>query len=266
MKVSLIITTYNWKPALELVLESVRIQSELPFEVIVADDGSTRDVGDMVRQAAERFPAPLHHVWQEDRGFRAAMIRNKAMARASGEYIVSIDGDIIVHRNFVEDHKGFAQPGVFVQGPRVLLSEACTAKVLREKKLSFSPFDSGLSNRKNAVRSAFLSGLFSRRANTLKGTKSCNLAFWKADAIAVNGFNEDFVGWGREDGEFVQRLMNRGLVRRNIRFKAIAHHLHHAPRSRAGLDRNDGLLRDTAEDRSTWCRNGIDKYLGGGPD
>ncbi len=40
MKVSLVISTYNWKEALKLCLLSVTKQTLIPTEVIIADDGS----------------------------------------------------------------------------------------------------------------------------------------------------------------------------------------------------------------------------------
>lgn len=258
---SLIVTTYNWKEALELSLSSISGQSEMPDEVIVADDGSREDTAYLIHRMAASFPVSLLHMWQEDCGFRAARIRNKAIAAASGAYILLVDGDVILHKDFVAHHKCMARQGIFCQGSRVLLSPAKTARVLAKRQLAFSPFESGLGNRKNAVVSHFLSRLFSRRRNYMRGIRTCNFAFWRADGIAVNGFNEDFQGYGREDSEFAARLMNSGVMRKNVRFAATVYHLHHPLQPREFMEVRDSMLRNAVESRLIRCQNGIDGHL-----
>lgn len=261
MNLSLIITTYNWKEALELSLLSALQQTRKPDEIIIADDGSGPDTGDMLQRLVGGFSIPISHVWQEDEGFRAARIRNRAIARATGEYLVLIDGDIILHEGFIEDHEAVARSGFFSQGSRVLLNRNKTAAVLQAKRLSFSCFEAGLENRHNTIRSRFLSRLFLAEPGHLKGIRSCNFGLWRADALAVNGFNEDFEGWGREDSELAIRLINQGIRRQNIKFRALAYHLFHPEHPKESLPRNDRILERTIEVGSSWCRNGIDKYL-----
>ena len=72
LTVSLVISTYNRPDALEACLESVRRQSVLPIEVIIADDGSTEETRQTIERLAGGFPVPILHVWQEDDGFRLA--------------------------------------------------------------------------------------------------------------------------------------------------------------------------------------------------
>ena len=122
MKISLIITTYNWPESLLLVLESVRCQVTTPSEIIVADDGSDFKTKEVINNFNNDYGLNIIHSWQEDKGFRAAKARNKAILQASGDYIILIDGDTILHPNFVKDHCDFAEPGYFVQGSRVLIS------------------------------------------------------------------------------------------------------------------------------------------------
>lgn len=257
----MIITTYNWKEALELTLLSALAQSEPPDEILVADDGSTAETSQLVSNFAETAPLPIYHIWQDDLGFRAAKIRNKAIAQARGEYLIIVDGDMILHSRFVEDHKQLARSGFFSQGSRVLLTPSRTASVLAEKKIVFSFFTTGLKNRKNALRSPRLSALFSSRRRNLKGIRTCNFSLWKKDLIRINGFNEDFVGWGREDSELAVRLMNSGMLRQNLRFSALAYHLYHSSQPKERLAINDHLLEQAIKARTIRCENGIDKYL-----
>lgn len=262
MRISLIITTYNWKEALELSLRSALQQKKLPLEIIIADDGSRPDTGELIRRIAASAPVPVLHSWQEDEGFRLAASRNKAIAKSSGDYIVLIDGDIILERHFILDHTRFARRGCFVQGTRVLLGEQLSQEILARRKPPVEPvcrWDVG--NRKNCLRSDILACIFSYRDRGMYGVRTCNFAFWRSDALAVNGFNEAFVGWGREDSEFTARLLNCGLVRKNLKFSAIAYHLYHPLNDRANLTANDELLRRTVERRLRWCEQGVSAYL-----
>jgi glycosyltransferase involved in cell wall biosynthesis len=257
MKLTLIITTYNWPQSLLLVIKSVNLQSVLPDEVIIADDGSSEETKDLISHCNKVYDLKIIHSWQEDIGFRAARSRNNAISKSNGDYIVLIDGDTILHTNFIEDHISNSEPGFFVQGTRVLLSKQQTKKALANKIVNFSFFSSELMNRKNSIHSKLLSIIFSNKTNYLDGIKSCNMAFYRTDCIKINGFNNEFEGWGREDSEFVVRLINMGVRRKNVRFNAIQFHLWHHENSRILLEINNSMLDEAISKKIKWCNNGI---------
>lgn len=261
MRVSLVITTYNWKDALALTLRSAMQQSRLPEEIIVADDGSTDGTGSLVESIARVSVIPVIHSWQEDKGFRAAMSRNRAIALAKGDYIILIDGDMVLDPYFIGDHAATARDGFFVQGGRVILGESQTGQVISNGNISFSLLSPGIGNRKNCIRSRFLSKIFSRETSSVRGIKTCNFAFWRRDALAVNGFSEEFVGWGREDSDFAIRLLNKGVRGRNLKFLAKAYHLYHKICSREHLRANDEILQKTISEKRIWCEKGVRQYL-----
>ena len=261
MRVSLIITTYNRPDALLLVLRSIGLQTLIPNEVIIADDGSSSDTKAAIRIFQKTSDLNIIHSWQEDIGFRAAKSRNKAIAKSSSDYIILIDGDMILHPEFIQDHINNAESGYFIQGTRVLLTENATKDALRDMNINFSFFSQGIQNRKNTIHSNFLSKLFSKKKNYLRGIKTCNMAFFKKDCINVNGFNNDFEGWGKEDSEFVVRLLNNGINRKNIRFNAVQFHLWHNENTRASLKQNEVIFNNAIDNKTKWCDNGISMYL-----
>ena len=260
---SLIITTYNWKEALELVLLSVLNQIRLPNEIIIADDGSKDDTKELIEQFQKISTIPIIHSWQNDDGFRASKSRNKAIALSKFDYIIVIDGDIILDKYFVYDHLKFAKKGYFTQGIRAKLSEKKAQEIFKTKQHTFKIFENGIKNKRNSIRSNILSSTLSHKVffNKLKMLQTCNMSFFKNDCININGFNEDFVGWGREDGEFGARLFHNGIKRRDLRFKAIGYHIHHEGNSRDMLEKNHIIYLNTLEKKLKWCNNGIDKYI-----
>jgi glycosyltransferase involved in cell wall biosynthesis len=261
MRVSLVITTYNRPDALLLVLRSIEGQVILPDEVIIANDGGDSESQKLITDFRESSSLNIIHSWQENKGFRAAKSRNKAISKSNFDYIVLIDGDMILHPKFISDHINQAQLGFFVQGSRVLLTQDKTMQTIDQQKINFSLLSNGLKNRKNAIHSNILSKLFSNKRNYLRGVRTCNMAFFKQDCIKINGFNNDFEGWGREDTEFIMRLLNSGINRKNVRFNAIQFHLWHIENIRDSLEKNNAILQETINNHNQWCNNGIDNYL-----
>ena len=258
MKISLIITTYNNPQVLALSLATALQQTVSPYEIIVADDGSATETAELVNRMREESSTSIYHCWQENEGFRAARCRNMAIARSAADYCILIDGDIMLDKYFIEDHIRYAASGFFVQGSRVILSEEATNTILQSENTQVGFFDHSVGNRKNCIRSIFLSKIFSLKNCKLGGIKTCNFAFWKSDALLVNGFNEDFIGWGQEDTEFAARLLHAGICRQNIRFNALAFHLYHPIAARDALSQNDALLLSTQKEKKVWCENGLD--------
>jgi glycosyltransferase involved in cell wall biosynthesis len=262
---TLLVATYNWPEALELVLKSVERQTILPDEVIIADDGSGRETRDLLEERQKNFPVPLKHIWHADEGFRKGMVINRAIALAAGDYILQIDGDIIPQRHFVEDHLRFAAPGSFVAGTRVLLNEPKTKQVLNEKILDIPPFSRGTKNFLNSIRSEplqkLLGNLYRSSEKEIYYIKGCNMAFWTDDFIRINGYNEDISGWGKEDSELALRLHNAGVRKRYLKFGAVACHLWHREFSREREALNIRLMEKTIAEKLTWCEHGISQYL-----
>jgi glycosyltransferase involved in cell wall biosynthesis len=263
MKISLVVLTYNWKEALALCLESIFAQTRLPDEIIVTDDGSREDTAELVRAYIRKSPVPMIHVWQEDKGFRAAAARNRGIAAACGDYIVQLDGDMILNRYFIEDHARLAKENTFIQGKRAMLSQEATRRILASGTINIGPLSPGVkfSHRRFLVRSRLLSAIFSSTNRRPRGTLSCNMSFWRSDLIRVNGFDERFVGYGGEDGDLALRLLHLGLSRQYMKHMAFGAHLYHPSRANPAEPGNEPFVQQCRESGATRCEHGIDRYL-----
>jgi glycosyltransferase involved in cell wall biosynthesis len=261
MKCSLIITTYNWPEALELSLNSALNQTILPNEIIVADDGSTNDTKKLIQKFQKKSSINIIHSWQDDKGFRASRSRNLASIKSSYEYLIYVDGDMILDKNFIKDHIQNAKKNYYLQGSRVLLSKEYTNNIIYSKEfIKPSIFSSNSKNKMNEIYSKILSFIYSLfSTNSQKGIRSCNFSFYKNDLLKVNGFNEDFITWGREDSELISRMYNIGIKRKNIKFQAIQYHLFHKEGSSNSL--NDSILENVIKNNIKFCKNGINKHL-----
>ena len=239
LKTALIVTTYNKPELLELVLETALRQKVAPYEIIVADDGSKEETEQIVRKAAKESTVTIKHVWQEDQGFRLNRSRNNAIAVAESEYITLIDGDCFVGEWFIHDHIFFARPGRLVLGRRVNVLKETQKRILQTRNTKVNFFTRGATWKSASIRSLALARLLSayqpdksKDASVSSkwrwdGAFGANMAFFRDDALRVNGFNELWSHYGDDDLEFCVRLERNGVRRFKVRHYATNYHFHH---------------------------------------
>lgn len=261
MKPSLLISTYNWPEALELVLLSLENQSVKPKEVLIADDGSKEVTKKFIEDFQKKSVVPIRHFWHEDKGFRRSLILNKAIAGSTSDYIIQTDGDCIMHKDFIKDHLQMREPNTYLFGSRVNIKEELLPTLFSSRKINFGFSDKGINKRTRNLRIPLLANLYNKQNQISNKLRGCNLSFWKEDVIAVNGYNEEFEGWGREDSELILRMMHNGVFGKRLRYGGIVYHIWHNVKDQSRFGINDSLQKETQADCSKWCKNGIDKYL-----
>jgi len=261
MKTALLISTYNWPEALELVLKSALSQSVFPNEILIADDGSNEKTKLLIEQFQQKSPVAIQHIWQEDIGFRKSKILNKAIAQTSADYIIQVDGDCILHKKFIEDHLDEAQKGVYLYGSRVNILPDFVSDVFLKKNINFNLFSKEIKNKTRSLHLPFLSKIYKKHLGISRKFRGCNVSYWREDFIAINGYNEDFEGWGREDSDLVIRMGNNGVKAKRIRYAAIVFHIHHKINSKQNFELNDKIQNETIKNKTIRISRGIYQYL-----
>ncbi|HUL68181.1 MAG TPA: glycosyltransferase family 2 protein [Burkholderiaceae bacterium] len=271
MLISVIVTTYNRPDALRATLAGLLAQHERGFEILVADDGSRDDTRALIEATARTSPLPLHHVWQEDKGFRAGAARNRATAAAKGEYLIFLDGDCVPREDWIASHRALAEPGWMVAGNRILLSESFTRLVLERNTPIHEWTDEqwraavtrGDINRTQPLKSYSLGPLRKLAARRWQRVRTCNLGVWMTDFRAVNGFDEAFEGWGFEDSDLAVRLINHGTRRKEGAFATGVLHLWHRENDRRFEGANWDRLQQRIASHEVLAASGLDRYGGG---
>ena len=270
MRIALIITTYNRPDALAAVLEGCLVQTCRDFEVIIADDGSTPDTAELIATYQARASFPIQHVWQQDLGFRAAAIRNRALAATRADYIVFIDGDCVPTPAFLATHHALAERNWFLSGNRMMLTAKFTEKVLQEKlRIHLWSRRDWLRARGQGYIERLLPLLRLPKLNVLRkcfpnrwrGAKTCNLSAWREDLFRVNGLDESYVGWGLEDSDLVIRLLRAGIKNKSARFSTPVFHLWHRENDRSHLTENQQRLQQILRANHIRAVQGVEKYL-----
>ena len=258
LKTAIVITTFNQPNFLELVLETALRQKTAPYEIIVADDGSKEETERVVRNAAKESPVTIKHVWQEDLGFRLNHSRNNAIAVAEADYLILVDGDCFLGDYFVHDHVQFARPGRYVAGTRGNVNKKLRKKILETRNTKLNFFTRGTSKKFNLIRSRLLATLLSRYQSKeptetpgpltwRPGVAGANLAFFRADAEKVNGFNEAMTYHGFDDLEFCARLERSGVRRFKIYHYGVNYHFKHDPHPNSIIPMHEVMTPDRPE-------------------
>jgi glycosyltransferase involved in cell wall biosynthesis len=267
--ISVIVSTYNRPDALGAALRALGRQTVKDFEIVAADDGSGEATRDVVNAWQPKLGVPLTHVWQEDRGFRLAEIRNRAIAASSGKYLIFLDGDCIARPDFVAAHRALAEPGFFVAGNRVLLSHALTDEILANdlQPEYWSPADwvrhraRGDVNRLLPLFSLPLGPLRKRFAEEWEGVRGGNFAFHRPDLDRVDGFETSFTGWGLEDSDLVIRMMRAGVRRKDGRFATGVLHLWHSEADRSRFSTNRARLDELIKSDRVRALSGLSALM-----
>jgi len=260
MKTSLIISTYNQPEALGKTIRGFQRQTRWPEEILVSDDGSGEPTRRLIAEFARTAPVPVRHVWHPDDGFRKTIILNQTLAAATGDYLIFTDADCVPHPRFVADHAALAEPNFWVQGRRCFVRE---------------PFVPAFESGRTPVWLWMLTGRITgtakgvrwplaliQRDTQQRGIIGCNMAFWRADLVAVNGFDEEYSGWGTgEDSDLGTRLYHLGRPRKFVYGRALTFHLNHPPAPRGHHAASLARLADTIASHKIRCARGLDQHL-----
>lgn len=261
-------STYNSEEWLEKVIWGFSVQTELDFEIIIADDGSTSKTKELLEVLRPQISMSLLHVWQKDEGFQKTRILNKAILASNSDYLIFTDGDCIPRKDFVETHLQQRKKQFFLSGGYFKLPMNISQSITKEDILFQKCFQiDWLLSRglKKSFKNNKLSstGFMSKFLNFITPTKPTwnghNASAWKEDLIAVNGFNQE-MQYGGEDRELGERLFNMGLKSQQIRYSAIVVHLDHARSyvSEEAWQKNFDIRENTRKNKVVKTPLGID--------
>jgi len=261
---AVVISTYNQADFLRLTLEGYRRQTDLNFCIYIADDGSKPESKQLVQTIQADFPVPIHHLWHADDGFRKARIHNRVIQQISQSHTLLTDGDCIPLPGLIAAHRHYAGENYFISGSRILLSRACSQRVCRLHAFETARskvwwIQQRLCSNINRLLPLLLSPSLSEPSVQLEGIRGCHLSCPTAALIRINGFDEQFEGWGREDSDLTARLLHAGFQRRNLRGTPVLH-LWHQEFSRQRLAENDDLLQACLNEKRIKAICGLDQF------
>jgi len=267
-EISVIIAFYDKIDFLKLVIAGFEIQTFKSFEILIADDGSSQEVCNVLSELIKNSVLDIIHIRHEKRGWRKNRILNKAIIASRGNYLIFTDGDCIPHSRFVEEHNMNRGEGIVLSGRRAFLSERISGrlnktniakKYLQGRYLIPLFLHKAFMNDGKFFEDAiyFRNKLIRRLINRKeKGLLGSNFSLYKEDILKVNGFDEQYeepsVG---EDTDLCYRLKLAGINVKTLKHIAIQYHLYHKQLSRDNINRK--ILNDTISKGKYFAEKGI---------
>ena len=260
---SVIVAVYKNVPFLELVLLSLERQSYRNFEVIIAEDDEDSNMKNFIITARNNFSFPILHVHQPDEGFLKNKILNKAVLAASGKYLQFIDGDSVLHHNYLMEFVQQAKEGYCLFGRRVYLDRQLTDKLLKSGNLQKLNLCNILLSQSEQKKHAFYMPWVLKFQRAKVGFWGCSMGIMKSDLLMVNGFDEDYVRIGvGEDIDLEWRLLKAGIKLKSMKYAARQYHLFHG---RSGREEDTKLNFQLLEKKKAagqyFCKNGLSKLM-----
>lgn len=265
MKISLVISVYKRIDFLELILKSLADQEYRQFEVVVAEDDNNPATRVFLEEMAPGLPFDLLHTFQQaDIGFRKNEMLNKSISAASGDFIVIIDGDCILHRAFLKEYARAAEEQTVLFGRRALLSPSFTERLLMTKDLSSLTVWNLIRYKCSRVEDVFYLPFVPEwlKKKRIRGVQGSNMGFFKKDILAINGFDEDYrLATAGEDDDIEWRFRQGGYRFKSMKHKALQYHLFHPFNYDHSASRHNlAIMQEKIKAGLVYCANGIDKY------
>lgn len=271
MKVSLIVSVYKDVGSLRTVLEGLKFQRYKDYEIVVSEDGESEVMRDFLLGYTHEHR--IVHLTQPDTGWRKNQALNRAIQGSSGDYLIFIDGDCVLHHAFIENHVRFARRKRIGAGKRVKLGPSFTS--LFNQHIDDLPMlERKVEREKGAMRKdgakfyeeAFYispDGLlgFIPKLRKMHQLKGCNMSCFREDIEAINGFDEDYVlpAIG-EDIDLTWRFKGLGCSLFSLRNLAVQYHLYHKE-NWTDQSENLQLMEKKMGLKEYVCRNGLNKLV-----
>jgi len=249
-----------------MVLLAIRRQTVLPAEVLVADDGSSGETREALSAIARSLPFRLVHVRQPHEDFRLARSRNNAIHNSGGDLIAFLDQDTLPHRNWLESYVAHLSPGRVCTGYVLRLGEDAarnlTAAVVDAGEFETWHGSSEFSRLDALQRKYSWYTLLRRLGLGIKGRPAIafgNAAICRSDLVRVNGFDEEYIGWGQEDDDLGWRLYFAGVRPVPLVNRALVSHIWHPPR-RGDWKKGANIERYRKRRTSAQCAIGLKRH------
>lgn len=236
MKVSVIVPVYNRLEHLRALCLCLIKQEEKPDELIISDDGSSEKVMDFIEDLLPKMDFKVKHIYQQDLGFRKTRALNNAVREAKGDILVFCDQDLIFPETHIKNIKKNMEKKKFLMSRPMPVTEKeknMIISALKENKLYKDIIKTLPTEYIIGTRNLLKKDKRRRIINQLKLSKrgirlvGMSYAMYKEDYIAVNGYDEKYMGWGLEDDDFGNRLTAYGVKGKEFTEEPIQLHLYH---------------------------------------
>jgi glycosyltransferase involved in cell wall biosynthesis len=264
-EIALLLSTYQRPAHLRRALASIALQAGVAgrMELVMTDDGSTDETAAIVQEFARTAPFPVGFTTHPHKSFQLSRCRNEGARASRAPYLLFMDGDCILPPDHARIHLEHRQPGVVMAGDCVRLDQETSARItldtIQRGEFQNIASPNELRRLKRQARASWFYRLL--RHPTKPKLIGNNVGIWRADFERINGYDENFQGWGCEDDDLRFRLRRSGVHVESILPWTHTFHLWHPnePSLPALWKQGANVNYLLRKGRLTRCRNGLEK-------
>ncbi|MCC6426596.1 MAG: glycosyltransferase [Phycisphaerales bacterium] len=272
--IHVLVTTHTTRH-LRRTLMGIAAQRLAPRTVMVSCDNDLEEIADLVRECSREFERPFVIVQRPNMGdCRVGQARNNGI-RALLEFcddpearVLYLDGDCVASPNVTMIHDQRGRRADLLIGFRIELTPGQTDEGFAEVRLRSgeSPIEPTADqlDQLSARDAKYRRQLLLKRFGLTKAHKpkllSAHFSVSLHSILRVNGFDEEFIGWGQEDDDFGRRLHASGARADIVIAGAVVFHQWHPTRAAGRWSDSAGVER-FKRNLPFRCARGIDNPL-----
>ena len=269
MKISVIVPVYNRLEHFRALFICLLRQNRQIDELIITDDGSSQKILDYIVDLIPKASFKIKHIYQEDKGFRKTRALNNGVINSEGELLIFCDQDLIFGEEYIEYMEKNIKKGCFLLCRPISVNEEEKDIILKKIELS-NKYEELLKplpkDYLESVNKTLKTDRKRRILNILKLSKrgiklvGMSYAVMKSDYLKVNGYDENYNGWGEEDDDFGNRLYVAGVKGKELKTPNMQIHLWHYsdPTKKHSMNEEYYYKRkkEIFSNKNYFCKNG----------
>lgn len=271
MKISVIVPIYNRLEHLRALFLCLLKQKKQPDELIITDDGSSQKVLDFIGDLIPKAQFKVKHIYQEDKGFRKTRALNNGVRNSIGDLLIFCDQDLIFGEEYIETIAKNIKNDIFLMGRAHHITEAEKSIILSDinKIATYNEIVQKIPSKYiETIKKMLKEDRKRRLLKTFKLAKrgirlvGMSYALMKDSYVKVNGYDENYIGWGQEDDDFGNRLTVAGINGKELVTKNIQLHLWHYSDPTKVHSSNEEYYYKRKEEifskKDFYCKNGYE--------
>lgn len=219
-KVSLIILLSNdCDTTIKRLLESALNQAIAPDEIIITANALSSETLEVINNYKKKSFIPIQLSWKDGGDESYIEPCSLAIGKAASEYLIFIEGNGVLHKDFVHDHLKYSKKGHYLQGSDMRLNQHLSDLLIHGKFKDWRFFSKF---RYSSAFNSMLTAITNRfQSITAPSNISVNISFFKDEFFNKIETKTGIIDFEKFKIDLIKNLKYSGLKKRSLNFFGI---------------------------------------------